>query len=101
MLIRLTLKLCELSPLFKRLLWRRWYQYLAGFKLEDWRFMNYGFSSLEADAPRLSLTPEDEPNRFAIQLYQHVAGAVSLNGLNVLEVGSGRGGGAAYIQRCL
>ena len=75
MLIRLALTLSDRSPWFKRLLWRRWYEYLAGYKLTDWRFMNYGFSSLEADAPRLSLPPEDEPNRFAIQLYHHVAGA--------------------------
>lgn len=101
MLLRLAFKLCEISPAFKRLLWRRWYQYLAGYKLTDWRFMNYGFSSLEADAPRLHLQPEDEPNRFAIQLYQKVAGAVSLEGLDVLEVGSGRGGGAAFIKRYL
>jgi len=101
MLIRLTLKLCELSPWFKRTLWRRWYQHLAGYKLADWRFMNYGYGSLDDNAPPLSLRPEDEPNRFAVALYHHVAGAVPLTNLDVLEVGSGRGGGAEYVARCL
>jgi hypothetical protein len=35
MLIRLAMKLSELSPRFKKLLWRRWYQYLAGYKMAD------------------------------------------------------------------
>jgi SAM-dependent methyltransferase len=101
MFMSLALKLSELSPWFKRLLWRRWYQYLAGYKQPDWRFMNYGYAPLNLAAPRFDLRPEDEPNRFAIELYRQVAGAVPLGGLDVLEVGSGRGGGAAFVQRYL
>jgi ubiquinone/menaquinone biosynthesis C-methylase UbiE len=37
----------------------------------------------------------------SIQLYHHVASAVDLRGLDVLEVGSGRGGGCSYIARYL
>lgn len=101
MLIRLAMKLTELSPRFKRFLWRRWYQYLAGYQLRDWRFMNYGFAPLNADDPVLSLQPSDEPNRSSIQLYHHVASAIPLAGLDVLEVGCGRGGGASYVKRYL
>ena len=101
MLIRLAMKLTELSPRFKRFLWRRWYQYLAGYQLRDWRFMNYGYSPLNAAAPLLDLQPADEPNRSSIHLYHHVASAVPLSGLEVLEVGCGRGGGAAYVARAL
>ena len=43
----------------------------------------------------------DEPDRYHIQLYHHVAGAVDLHGKDVLEVGSGRGGGSAYICRTM
>jgi ubiquinone/menaquinone biosynthesis C-methylase UbiE len=49
----------------------------------------------------LILDETDEPDRHWIQLYHHVAGAVDLGGRDVLEVGSGRGGGASYIKRCL
>lgn len=101
MLIRLAMKLTELSPRFKRFLWRRWYQYLAGYQLRDWRFMNYGLAPLNGNGPPLSLQPADESNRSSIQLYHHVASAVPLEGLDVLEVGCGRGGGASYVKRYL
>jgi SAM-dependent methyltransferase len=99
MLIRLAMWLCVVSPQFKRLLWRRWYQYLAGYRLADWRFMNYGYASLSEFETVLALQPEDEPDRHSIQLYHRVAGAVSLAGLDVLEVGCGRGGGAVFVKR--
>ncbi len=99
MFIRLAMKLTQLSPRFKRLLWRRWYQYLAGYRIADWRFMNYGYSSLDAAQERIVLQPEDEPNRYAIQLYHYVAGAVELKGREVLEVGCGRGGGSSFVHR--
>lgn len=101
MLIRLAMKLTELSPKFKRFLWRRWYQYLAGYTVSDWQFMNYGYSCLEAGDPPLRLQPADEPNRFSVQLYHHVASSVALEGLDVLEVGCGRGGGASFVKRYL
>jgi len=101
MLIRVAMRLIELSPQFRRFLWQRWYEHLAGYRVTDWGFMNYGYSSLQADDPGLPLQAEDEPNRFSIQLYHHVASAVALDGLNVLEVGCGRGGGASFIKRYL
>lgn len=101
MLIRLAMKLTELSPRFKRFLWRRWYQYLAGYQLQDWRFMNYGYTPLVSQRSPLDLQPDDEPNRSAIQLYHHVASAVPLKERVILEVGCGRGGGASYVKRYL
>lgn len=61
--------------------------------------MNYGY--LDASGPRLELAPEDEPDRCCIQLYNRVAGTVDLTARDVLEVGSGRGGGASFIARYL
>lgn len=101
MLIRLAMKLTEISPRFKRWLWRRWYQHLAGYQNRDWGFMNYGYSPLGAGDPPLELQPADEPDRYAIQLYHHVASRVPLEGRDVLEVGCGRGGGASYVARYL
>jgi ubiquinone/menaquinone biosynthesis C-methylase UbiE len=64
-------------------------------------FMNYGFANRDADAEPVRLHDKDEPNRYCIQLYHHVVERVDLTGLDVLEVGSGRGGGASYIMRYL
>ena len=99
MLGRIFITLCRV-PGFKKALWRRWYEYLASSqRAPDWTFMNYGFA---ADANQtLALQETDEPDRHFIQLYHHVAGAVDLQGGSVLEVGSGRGGGASFIKRYL
>ena len=47
------------------------------------------------------LDAEDEADRSCIQLYDVVARAAPLAGREVLEVGCGRGGGAAYVARYL
>ena len=56
--------------------------------------MNFGYASFDEVPAKLPLLPEDEPNRFSIQLYHYVATFLgtksSLKGLNVLEVGSVR-----------
>ena len=49
----------------------------------------------------LPLAPEDEPNRYCIQLYHRTATQADLGGKQVLEVSSGHGGGAAYLVRTL
>ncbi|MEQ8789342.1 MAG: class I SAM-dependent methyltransferase [Pirellulaceae bacterium] len=99
MIIKTALKLTEFSPSFRRFLWRRWYQYLAGYGVSDWRFMNYGYAQIEFEEAPLKLPPEDESDRYAIQLYHQVAGAIELRDRDVLEVGSGRGGGASFVKR--
>ncbi|CAB9527316.1 Phthiotriol/phenolphthiotriol dimycocerosates methyltransferase [Seminavis robusta] len=44
----------------------------------------------------------DEPERWCLQMYNKIASAPGdLTGLNVLEVGSGRGGGSSYTKRYL
>lgn len=98
MLSRIFLFLLGLSPDVKRTLWRWWYQFLANYyQKPDWRFMNYGFVDLEPDVGKIDLAQADENDRYFIQLYHHVATAVDLKGKQVLEVGSGRGGGTAYV----
>lgn len=63
--------------------------------------MNYGFVSLDSEPNFLDLAEEAENDRYFIQLYNYVATAVDLQGKQVVEVGSGRGGGAAYVARYL
>ena len=60
-------------------------------------FMNYGYD----DNSPIELSAEDEKDRYTIQLYHLVANQVGLQGKDVLEVGSGRGGGASYVKRYL
>ena len=102
MIARLWGTICGSSPRFKRYVWRKWYQFLAGqHQREDWAFMNYGYAPLDPEAEKPALDDVDEAHRNCIQLYHHVAGAVDLRELDVLEVGSGRGGGSYYIKRYL
>lgn len=90
------------SPVWRRKAWQWVYQFLAATyaSLETWTFMNYGYEPLDPVARPL-LAAADEPDRYFIQLYHYVATAVPVTGLDVLEVGSGRGGGASYIKRYL
>jgi ubiquinone/menaquinone biosynthesis C-methylase UbiE len=62
--------------------------------------MNYGYAPLEP-APAMQLEVSDERDRLCIQLYQHAVRPVVLREMDVLEVGSGRGGGASYLARYL
>jgi len=92
----------HLPPRVRKPFTRMWYEYLSGLDRDaDMIFMNYGWASLDSEAEPLTLRPEDESNRFCIQLYHRVASAVDLRGLDVLEVGCGRGGGAAHVARYL
>jgi ubiquinone/menaquinone biosynthesis C-methylase UbiE len=101
MLVPRVVSIAYRMPPVKRLLWRSWYEYLARrYRDREWTFMNYGYRPPRGTAP-LALAPEDEPDRSCIQLYHLVAGAVDLTGQEVLEVGSGRGGGASFVARYL
>lgn len=63
--------------------------------------MNYGYTPIDDQRETLRFNEADEPDRYAIQLYHHVVSAVDLTNLDVLEIGSGRGGGASYVARYL
>ena len=90
---------CEFPAVIRRPMWRIWHKLLIRFvKDNSVNFMNYGYTSLNGDKP-IELEREDEKNRFCIQLYDHVVSSVKLENKKVLEIGSGRGGGAHYIAR--
>jgi len=77
-------------------LWKWWYQRISkAHNKVDFRFMNYGY--IDAEKPILEL--EDEPYRLFIQLYEMNIRNIELNNKRVLEVGSGRGGGASWIAK--
>lgn len=60
--------------------------------------MNYGYEP-GANEPVPVLNIEDEVNRYPIQLYHCLATKTNIEAMDVLEVGSGRGGGAAYLKK--
>ncbi len=61
------------------------------------KFMNYGFHHLHDDK-KVGILHTDEENRYQIQLYDHLVEKINISNKDVLEVGSGRGGGAAYLN---
>ena len=92
----------RVSPKFRRLMMKSWYETLVVLDRErDITFMNYGYSGLDSSPHEISLNDGEQANRYCIQLYHHVAAAIDLSGKDVVEVGSGRGGGASYVARYL
>ena len=83
-----------------KVVWRTCYELLAArVQTPGWAFMNYGYSPVAQGRPGPALEASDEADRLAIQLYDHTLGDADLSGTDVLEVGSGRGGGASYMAR--
>ena len=68
---------------------------------DDLLFLNHGFAALGANPKTLDLTPNDEKNRYPIQLYHDLAATVDWTDRDALEVSSGRGGGVDWIMRNL
>lgn len=90
---------CELPRIMRKPLWQVWHHLLIRFDKEGAvNFMNYGYNSLNGEK-RIFLNKEDELNRYCIQLYDKVVRDNDLKDQDILEVGSGRGGGASYISR--
>jgi len=92
------LSLMKMFPSTQKAFWKWWYQRLAKSGHEDlWSFMNYGYE--DADTTKHTvLEKKDEDNRLFIQLYDTAASSIPIRGLKALEIGSGRGGGAAFVS---
>lgn len=82
---------------FKRLNAKVTYELLAKrIPAEDWQFMNYGYVPNEDEAP-VSLSDDPKIQKYPMQMYHYLAAKAEIKGKSVLEVGSGRGGGARYV----
>jgi SAM-dependent methyltransferase len=94
------LKMCAIIPGFRKIT-RKWmYQLMARFiKHDHWSFMNYGYSQINEQESKPLLESSDEINRLSFQLYHHLANEINLEHKSLLEVGSGRGGGASMIKK--
>lgn len=90
---------CELPRVLRKPMWQIWHKLLIRFDKDvSVNFMNYGYNSINGEKVP-SLKKEDEINRYCIQLYDRVVRNNDMKNKDVLEVGSGRGGGASYISR--
>jgi ubiquinone/menaquinone biosynthesis C-methylase UbiE len=82
---------------FREWLFRIWYWYISNIdKKAEVIFMNFGYSHPDQ---KIELKPEDEPNRYSIQLYHLLASSVDLKDKSLLEIGCGRGGGLSYVAK--
>ncbi len=90
-----------LKPRFERAATRMFYDFVNRRSVDGGSsMMNYGYAPLDG-GPAIALRPEEEHERSGYQMYHAVAGTVELSGKDVLEVGCGRGGGAAFVLRTL
>jgi ubiquinone/menaquinone biosynthesis C-methylase UbiE len=82
---------------FKRFNAKVTYELLAKYiPAEDWRFMNYGYVPAAEETP-LQLPANFTNQPLPLQMYHYLGIQRNLQNKTVLEVGSGRGGGANYL----
>ena len=99
MIQKLLVLLIHFGPKTKRWFWRVWYNIFAKKAYShDFFFMNYGFYD---ENLFIKMDPEEERERYPAQLYHHAATQENISKKKVLEIGSGRGGGASYVSRHL
>lgn len=81
---------------FKRLNAKVTYELLAKhIPAGEWHFMNYGYDPTEAEGPlHLGTVPLQ---KYPLQMYHYLAAKTNIANQTILEVGSGRGGGASYV----
>jgi SAM-dependent methyltransferase len=91
------------TPSLRRAMWRFFFDALAARfgNIGWWTLMNYGYAESDGPTGSFDLQPDDEAERYPIALYRHVATLAPVAGRDVLEIGSGRGGGASYVARYL
>ncbi|CAG9329750.1 unnamed protein product [Blepharisma stoltei] len=90
----------------RKIIWKSFYNLLCRFTFKrNWKVMNYGYAEHSEKGHIIDLDPEEETERYQYQMYHYIASGLkkfqSLSGKHILEVGSGRGGGLAYITKVL
>jgi ubiquinone/menaquinone biosynthesis C-methylase UbiE len=81
----------------RELFFRKWYWYISKIdRKSEILLMNFGYHD---PGQPINLSGEDEKNRFSIQLYHQLVSRVDVSGKYICEIGSGRGGGLAYVHK--
>ena len=82
---------------FRERLFKIWYFYVNKVdKNAEVLFMNYGYSSNDQI---ITLDQKDEMNRYSIQLYAQFTADVPFKDKDIVEIGSGRGGGLNFLTK--
>lgn len=99
-MITTSIRLLKGYPWFKRLNAKITYEILSKYiASSEWHFMNYGYQPKACE--NVSGICTSTPQRFPMQMYHYLATKAPIEGKVLLEVGSGRGGGARYITQNL
>ena len=99
MIQKLLLLLIHFGPKTKRWFWRVWYSVFAEKAYpHDFFFINCKFYD---ENLFVKIDLEEERERYPAQLYHHAPTQEDISEKKILEVDSGRGGGASYILRYL
>jgi len=90
----------------RKYIWQKFYNFLCWmFPQGEWKTMNYGYAVHTETGHTIVLDPDEETERFSYQLYHYMATGFkkfpNLQGMDIVEVGSGRGGGLAYVVKYL
>ena len=100
-MIRLIIYSLKRFAWFKRLNAKVTYEILAKrVPAADWQFMNYGYVPNTNEKP-IVLPDDPKIQKYPLQMYHYLALKTQVEGKAVLEVGSGRGGGAKHIASAL
>ncbi len=88
---------------FKRFAWFKRFNAKITYELlaknipsDDWHFMNYGYTP-NSNETKLDLPNDPKIQKYSLQMYHYLAAKADLQGKQVLEIGSGRGGGAKHV----
>jgi ubiquinone/menaquinone biosynthesis C-methylase UbiE len=96
-MIKLIIQTFKRFAWFKRFNAKITYELLAkNIPAEDWHFMNYGYTPT-GNEPPLELPDDPKIQKYSLQMYHYLAAKADLQGKAVLEIGSGRGGGAKHV----
>lgn len=99
---KLVEKFVEMPVWLHKPMWRIWHNLILRFDHDQVNvFLNYGYEGENHEFKDLLLDQEQEFHRFPIQLYSHTVRHHFFPGTDVLEVGCGRGGGAAFLAQTL
>jgi ubiquinone/menaquinone biosynthesis C-methylase UbiE len=96
-MIKLIIQAFKRFAWFKRFNAKITYELLAkNIPADDWHFMNYGYTPT-GNEQELDLPNDPKIQKYSLQMYHYLAAKADLQGKEVLEIGSGRGGGAKHV----
>jgi ubiquinone/menaquinone biosynthesis C-methylase UbiE len=100
---RLLVRSCRELPFLRPLVWKRVYEFVGkNYPAEACVCLNYGYAPGQEESGNDFTTCREEPERYCLQLYQYVVSALAVQkGGDILEIGSGRGGGARFLKSYL